>query len=34
MNGMQIYKDAEKEIDEIMEMSSSTYELPPFDMIG
>ena len=34
INGMQIYKEAEKEIDEIMEQSISTYELPPFDMIG
>ena len=34
INGMQIYKEAEKEIDEIIESSASTYELPPFDMIG
>tara|TARA_B100001094_G_scaffold120707_1_gene116403 strand:+ start:3330 stop:4145 length:816 start_codon:yes stop_codon:yes gene_type:complete len=34
INGMQIYKEAEKELDEIMESSASTYELPPFDMIG
>ena len=34
MNGMQIYKDAEKEIDEIMEQSISTYELPPFDTVS
>jgi len=27
-------EDAEKEIAEIEESSSSTYELPPFDMIG
>ena len=34
INGMQIYKEAEKELDEIVESSASTYELPPFDMIG
>ena len=34
INGMQIYKEAEKELDEIIESSASTYELPPFDMIG
>ena len=34
MNGRAIFEDAEKEIAEIESKSSSTYELPPFDMIG
>ena len=34
MNGRQLYDDAEKEIAALMEKSSSTYELPPMDMIG
>ena len=34
LNGRQIYDDAQKEIDQIMEKMSNTYELPPFDMIG
>ena len=34
MNGRQLYDDAEKEIALLMEKSSSTYELPPMDMIG
>ena len=34
INGREIFEDAKKEIAEIEEMSSSTYELPPFDMIG
>lgn len=34
MNGRQIYDDAEKEIAALMEKSSSTFELPPMDMIG
>ena len=34
INGRAIFEDAEKEIAEIEESSSSTYELPPFDMIG
>jgi hypothetical protein len=34
LNGRQIYDDAQKEIDVIMEKMSNTYELPPFDMIG
>ena len=34
LNGRQIYDDAQKEIDEIMERMSNTYELPPMDMIG
>ena len=32
--GRQIYDDAQKELDIIMEKMSNTYELPPFDMIG
>ena len=34
MNGRQIYDDAEKDLEIIREMMSSTYELPPLDMIG
>ncbi|NBW12603.1 MAG: hypothetical protein EBR82_31715 [Caulobacteraceae bacterium] len=34
LNGRQIYDDAQKEIDVIMEKMSNTYELPPLDMIG
>lgn len=34
LNGRQIYDDAQKEIDMIMEKMSNTYELPPLDMIG
>ena len=34
INGMQIYKEACEEIDELMEKSISTFELPPLDMIG
>lgn len=34
LNGRQIYDDAQKEIEEIMEKMSNTYELPPLDMIG
>ena len=34
MNGRQIYDDAEKELERIRERMSSTYELPPLDMIG
>ena len=34
LNGRQIYDDAQREIDIIMEKMSSTYELPPLDMIG
>lgn len=34
LNGRQIYDDAQKELDVIMEKMSNTYELPPFDMIG
>ena len=34
LNGRQMYDDAVKEIDDIMEKMSNTYELPPLDMIG
>ena len=34
LNGREIYTDALKEIETIMSASSSTYELPPLDMIG
>ena len=34
INGREIFEDAEKEIAEIEQASASTYELPPFDMIG
>lgn len=34
LNGRQIYDDGEKEISAILEKMSSTYELPPLDMIG
>ena len=34
LNGRQMYDDAQKEIDMIMEKMSNTYELPPLDMIG
>ena len=34
LNGRQMYDDAQKEIDAIMEKMSNTYELPPLDMIG
>lgn len=34
LNGRQIYDDAQKEIEMIMEKMSNTYELPPLDMIG
>ena len=34
LNGRQIYDDAEKELDKIREVMSTTYELPPLDMIG
>ena len=34
LNGRQLYDDAQREIDEIMNKMSSTYELPPLDMIG
>lgn len=34
LNGRQLYDDGQREIDQIMEKMSSTYELPPLDMIG
>ena len=34
LNGRQIYDDAQRELDIIMEKMSNTYELPPLDMIG
>jgi hypothetical protein len=33
-NGRQMYDDAQREIDALIEKMSSTYELPPLDMIG
>lgn len=34
INGRELYQDALNEIEALMEASSSTYELPPLDMIG
>jgi len=34
LNGRQMFDDAQKEIDALMEKMSNTYELPPYDMIG
>jgi len=34
LNGRQMFDDAQREIDLLMERMSSTYELPPLDMIG
>jgi hypothetical protein len=34
LNGRQIYEDGQRELDVIQEQMSSTYELPPLDMIG
>jgi hypothetical protein len=34
LNGRQMYDDAQKEIDVLMEKMSNTYELPPYDLIG
>ena len=34
LNGRQIYDDGDKDLERIREMMSSTYELPPLDMIG
>jgi hypothetical protein len=34
LNGRQMYDDAQKELDILMEKMSNTYELPPLDMIG
>ena len=34
LNGRQIYDDGQRDIDQIIERMSNTYELPPLDMIG
>jgi hypothetical protein len=34
LNGRQIYDDGQRELDAILDKMSSTYELPPLDMIG
>ena len=34
LNGRQIYDDGQRDIDMLLEKMSSTYELPPFDMVG
>ena len=34
LNGRQMYDDAQRDLDSIMEKMSNTYELPPLDMIG
>jgi hypothetical protein len=34
LNGRQLYDDAQREIEVIIEKMSSTYELPPYDLIG
>ena len=34
LNGRQMYDDAERELERIREKMSSTWELPPLDMIG
>jgi hypothetical protein len=34
LNGRQLFDDGQREVDAIMEKMSSTYELPPLDMIG
>ncbi len=34
LNGRQMYDDAQKELDSIMQQMSNTYELPPLDLIG
>ena len=34
LNGRQLYDDGQRELDAIIEKMSSTYELPPLDMIG
>jgi len=34
LNGRQLYDDAQRELDSILEKMSTTYELPPLDMIG
>ena len=34
LNGRQIYDDGQKDLDVLLEKMSSTYELPPLDMVG
>jgi hypothetical protein len=34
LNGRQMYDDAIRELDDIKQMMSNTYELPPLDLIG
>ena len=34
LNGRQIYDDGQKDLDMLLEKMSSTYELPPLDMVG
>jgi hypothetical protein len=34
LNGRQMFDDAQRELDVLMEKMSSTYELPPYDCIG
>tara|TARA_R100001594_G_scaffold19756_1_gene38446 strand:- start:4950 stop:5789 length:840 start_codon:yes stop_codon:yes gene_type:complete len=34
LNGRQIYDDGQRDIDMLLEKMSSTYELPPLDMVG
>ena len=34
LNGRQIYDDGQRDIDSLLERMSSTYELPPLDMVG
>lgn len=34
LNGRQLYDDGQRDLDAIMEKMSTTYELPPLDMIG
>ena len=34
LNGMEMYEQAEKELERIRAMMSTTYEIPPLDMIG
>jgi hypothetical protein len=34
LNGRQIYDDGQKDLDILIEKMSSTYELPPLDMVG
>ena len=34
LNGREIYEDAQKDLEKLLENMSNTYELPPLDMIG